>query len=179
MAQNKAQRRRNGRLPGPLLTTEPETSRKQLSWREPRSPARPRVEGSGRTVPGMPDPQPQAPHQPTRHLSRPHGRRPDPVGPTSLAPSLAPGGLAHASVSTVPRVQGQGRPPGQAIQEGSVMAEAAVSFAGNLTDQPEVRYTDSGIRPGQVPGGRLWSAGAGGVVLHRGRVARPGRACRR
>jgi single-strand DNA-binding protein len=25
------------------------------------------------------------------------------------------------------------------------MTEAAVSFAGNLTDQPEVRYTDSGI----------------------------------
>ena len=25
------------------------------------------------------------------------------------------------------------------------MTEAAVSFTGNLTDQPEVRYTDSGI----------------------------------
>jgi single-stranded DNA-binding protein len=25
------------------------------------------------------------------------------------------------------------------------MTEAAVSFAGNLADQPEVRYTDSGI----------------------------------
>jgi single-strand DNA-binding protein len=25
------------------------------------------------------------------------------------------------------------------------MTEAAVSFAGNLTDQPEVRYTDGGI----------------------------------
>jgi Single-strand binding protein family len=25
------------------------------------------------------------------------------------------------------------------------MTEASVSFAGNLTDQPEVRYTDSGI----------------------------------
>ena len=31
-------------------------------------------------------------------------------------------------------------------------------------------------RPGQVPGGRLREAGAGGVVLHRDRVARPGRA---
>jgi hypothetical protein len=29
------------------------------------------VEGSGRTVPGMPDPQPQALHQPTRHPNRP------------------------------------------------------------------------------------------------------------
>jgi single-stranded DNA-binding protein len=25
------------------------------------------------------------------------------------------------------------------------MTEASVSFAGNLTDQPKVRYTDSGI----------------------------------
>src|SRR5215207_9529044 len=47
--------------------------------------------------------------------------------------------------STVPRVQGQGRPPGQAIQEGRTMTEAAVSFAGNLTDDPEVRSTDAGI----------------------------------
>jgi single-strand DNA-binding protein len=57
------------------------------------------------------------------------------------------------------------------------MTEAAVSFAGNLTDQPEVRYTESGIartifRVAVVVGG------AGGVVLHRDRLARPGRACR-
>jgi single-strand DNA-binding protein len=51
----------------------------------------------------------------------------------------------HATVSTVPRFQGQGRPPGQAIQEGCIMTEAAVSFAGNLTDDPEVRHTESGI----------------------------------
>jgi single-strand DNA-binding protein len=48
-------------------------------------------------------------------------------------------------VSTVPRFQGQGKPPGQAIQEGSTMTEASVSFAGNLTDHPEVRYTEGGI----------------------------------
>src|SRR5829696_8291379 len=53
--------------------------------------------------------------------------------------------LPHATVSTVPRVQGQGRPPGQAIQEGRVMTEAAVSFAGNLTEDPEVRSSDGGI----------------------------------
>jgi hypothetical protein len=29
----------------------------------------------------------------------------------------------------------------------------AISFAGNLTDQPEVRYTEGGDRPGHVPGG--------------------------
>jgi hypothetical protein len=49
----------------------------------------------------------------------------------------------HATVSTVPRVQGQTARPG--IQEGCAMTEAAVSFAGNLTDQPEVRYTESDI----------------------------------
>jgi hypothetical protein len=46
-----------------------------------------------------------------------------------------------------------------------------------LTDDPEVRSTESD-RPGHVPGGRLWSAGPGGVVLHRHRLARPGRARR-
>ena len=38
------------------------------------------------------------------------------------------------------------------------MAEPSVSLAGNLTDDPAVRYTDSGIARGHVPGGRLWSA---------------------
>jgi single-strand DNA-binding protein len=51
----------------------------------------------------------------------------------------------HATVSTVPWVQGQGRPPGQATGRGRTMTEAAVSFAGNLTDEPEVRYTEGGI----------------------------------
>jgi single-strand DNA-binding protein len=53
--------------------------------------------------------------------------------------------LRHAKASTVPRVQGQGSPPGQASQEGSTMPDAQVSFAGNLTDQPELRHTDGGI----------------------------------
>jgi single-strand DNA-binding protein len=48
-------------------------------------------------------------------------------------------------VSTVPRFQGQGKPPGQAIQEGSSMTEASVSFAGNLTDDPELRHTEGSI----------------------------------
>ena len=39
----------------------------------------------------------------------------------------------HATVSTVPRVQGQGRPPGQATGRGSTMTEPSVSFAGNST----------------------------------------------
>jgi hypothetical protein len=44
----------------------------------------------------------------------------------------------HATVSTVPRVQGQGRPPGQATERGRTITEAAVNFASNLTDQPEL-----------------------------------------
>src|SRR5829696_4293400 len=51
----------------------------------------------------------------------------------------------HTTVSTIPRFQGQGRPPGQAFRRGCIMTEASVSFAGNLTNQPEVRYTESGI----------------------------------
>src|SRR5215218_8485238 len=51
----------------------------------------------------------------------------------------------HASVSTVPRFQGQGRPPGQATGRGRTMTEASVSFAGNLTDDPELRHTEGGI----------------------------------
>jgi single-strand DNA-binding protein len=51
----------------------------------------------------------------------------------------------HATVSTVPRFQGQGRPPGQATGKGQDHAEASVSFAGNLTDDPELRHTESGI----------------------------------
>ena len=56
------------------------------------------------------------------------------------------------------------------------MTEAAVSFAGNLTDDPEVRYTEAGIPRSRFRGGRVGPAGAGGVVLHRDRPARPGRA---
>jgi hypothetical protein len=48
-------------------------------------------------------------------------------------------------VATVPRFQGQGRPPGQATERGRTMTEATVSFAGNLTDDPELRHTEAGI----------------------------------
>jgi hypothetical protein len=55
--------------------------------------------------------------------------------------------LWHATVSTVPRFHGQGEPPGQASQEGSTMPDAQVSFAGNLTDDPKVRYNEGGMAP--------------------------------
>jgi hypothetical protein len=63
-----------------------------------------------------------------------------------------------------PGVQGQGRPPGQAPGRGRTMTEASVSFAGNLTDDPEVRYTESGIARGL--------GGVGGLIQQRlqGRV---------
>src|ERR671915_401763 len=44
-----------------------------------------------------------------------------------------------------PGFQGQGRPPGQATGRGRTMTEATVSFAGNLTDDPELRHTEAGI----------------------------------
>ena len=48
------------------------------------------------------------------------------------------------------------------------MTEAAVSFAGNLTDDPELRHPDGGLARAtfRVAGSR--AAKAGGVVLHRG-----------
>src|SRR5918992_3658505 len=44
-----------------------------------------------------------------------------------------------------PGFQGQGRPPGQATGRGRTMTEPSVSFAGNLTDDPELRHTEAGI----------------------------------
>ena len=48
----------------------------------------------------------------------------------------------------------------------------------HLTDDPEVRYTEVGS-PQRCSGWRCQPAGAGAVVVHRDRVARPGRACGR
>ena len=53
--------------------------------------------------------------------------------------------LRHATVSTVPRFQGQGRPARPGNRKGHIMIEASVSFAGNLTDHPEVRSTKGAI----------------------------------
>jgi single-strand DNA-binding protein len=50
-----------------------------------------------------------------------------------------------------PQRLGQGRPPGQATGRGRTMTEASVSFAGNLTDDPELRHTESGIAREQEP----------------------------
>jgi Single-strand binding protein family len=41
--------------------------------------------------------------------------------------------------------KGRADRPGQATGRGRTMTDASVSFAGNLTDDPEVRYTEAGI----------------------------------
>ena len=67
------------------------------------------------------------------------------MGPTSLAPLLAPGALSacHGIHRPPGPRAGQTARPGN--RKGQTMTEAAVSFAGNLTDDPEVRYTEGGI----------------------------------
>ena len=111
---------------------------------------------------GMPGPQPQALHQPTRHPSEVMQGRLRWLSRLALVLSW------HASVSTVPGSKGS--PPGQATGRGRTMTQAAVSFAGNLTDDPQVRYTDSRIAramfrwPSLVGGNRSrrsspWSSG--------------------
>src|SRR5918995_4835733 len=44
-----------------------------------------------------------------------------------------------------PGSKGRAHRPARHSQEGSTMTEAAVSFAGNLTDNPELRHTEGGI----------------------------------
>jgi single-strand DNA-binding protein len=57
---------------------------------------------------------------------------------------LPPVVLRHATVSTVPRFQGRADRPARQ-PTGHTMTEASVSFAGNLTDDPELRHTEGGI----------------------------------
>jgi hypothetical protein len=88
------------------------------------------------------------------------------VGSTASAGALvACHGVHH------PPVPRAGQTARLGIQEGCIMTEAAASFAGNLTDDPEVRYTEGGIAgpcsgwPCRVPGSRSrrsspWSCGA-------------------
>jgi Single-strand binding protein family len=60
--------------------------------------------------------------------------------------AACPGGLSACHGihrSSVPR--GPADRPARQSQEGCALTEAAVSFAGNLTDDPEVPYTEGGI----------------------------------
>jgi hypothetical protein len=75
--------------------------------------------------------------------------------------------------------------PTAPAQLGSISVSQAAGSAkpAELRRQPHRRPRATAHRgrdrPGHVPGGGVGSAGAGGVVLHRDRVARPGRACGR
>jgi single-strand DNA-binding protein len=51
----------------------------------------------------------------------------------------------HATVSTVPPGPRAGQTARPGNRKGRTMTEASVSFAGNLTDDPELRHTESGI----------------------------------
>ena len=131
------------------------------SRREPRSPTTPRVEGSGRTV--LACPAPSRKHSTNQPGTRARSCRADFVG--SVAWPWCSLGMPRCPPSPVPRAA---RPARQ--QEGRTMTQAAVSFAGNLTDDPQVRYTDSRIAramfrwPSLVGGNRSrrsspWSSG--------------------
>src|SRR5215211_2330478 len=73
------------------------------------------------------------------------GERPSPI--------FTPAGRHRGTFATLLACHGVHRPPvpraGQTARpgnrKGSTMTEAAVSFAGNLTDQPELGHTESGI----------------------------------
>src|SRR4029450_12172943 len=51
----------------------------------------------------------------------------------------------HATASTGPRFHEDGQTARPGNRKGYLMTEASVSFAGNLTDDPEVHSTESGI----------------------------------
>jgi hypothetical protein len=119
----------------------------------------------------MPDPQPQAPHQPSSAPEPAHGRRLIQSGRLRWLHRLPLALFRHATVSTVPRFQGQGRPPGQAAEKGQDHDRGQRQLRRQPHRRPRAAAHRERDRPGQVPGGGVGSAGAGAVVLHRDRVA--------
>ena len=99
--------------------------------------------GSGRTVLACPTPAASTP--PTNPAPEPAMAGNPATWPTSLAPSLAPEALSACHGIHRPPVPRAGQTARPGIQEGCNMTEASVSFAGNLTDDPEVRYTEGSI----------------------------------
>jgi Single-strand binding protein family len=129
----------------------------------------------------MPNPRRKRPTNPAPEPT--HGRRLILSGRLRWLCRLPLGVSRHATVSTVPRFQGQGRPPGQATGRGSTVTEPSVSFAGNLTDHPEVRYTEGGIARAvfrvAVSGRRDQEASFFTVVVWRDQPSMPPSHCRR
>ena len=85
-----------------------------------------RVEGSGRTVPGMPDPSRKRP-QPTRHPSQPMACSLIEAGGLRWLCRLPLVLSRHATVSTIPRGSRAGQTAGPGNRRGHTMTEAAVS----------------------------------------------------
>src|SRR5215217_6398954 len=115
------------------------------------------------------------------------GPEPAPTGPVpSLTVAWASPPFAswlwvlsrHATVSTVPRFQGQGRPPGQATG-GQDHDRGQRQLRRQPHRGPRGPLHRGRDRPDYVAGGRERPQGWGGVVLHRGRVAGSGQECGR
>jgi hypothetical protein len=161
VAQDQAQRRRYRRVPGPLLTAEPGTSCKQLSWREPRSPVTPGWRDlAGRCRHARP-PATSAP--PTNPAPEPiSDRQPDPVGPTLLALSLAPGGLAARHGVHRPPVPRAGQTPSHWVglsYDGNIVTGSPPG-ADRRRPNPGRRRAPDHIRwiPGQTGAPTVWPA---------------------
>jgi hypothetical protein len=105
------------------------------SWREPRSPTTPRVEGAGRTVLAFPTTSRKRPST-TRLLSRQKLARSCMAGFLgSTACPWRPCGMPRCPPS--PGSKGRADRPARQQERGRTMTGPAVSFAGNLTDDPE------------------------------------------
>src|SRR5215218_7057102 len=87
----------------------------------------------------------------------------------SAACPWGPGGRPRCPPSPGPRAGPTARPGNR---KGHTMTEAAVSFAGNLTEDPAGPLHRGWDRPGRGRGGGVGPSGAAGVVLHRRGVAR-------
>ena len=85
----------------------------------------------------------------------------------------------HATVSTGPRFHEDGQTARPGNRKGQHHDRGQRQLRRQPHRRPRAAAHRGRDRPGHVPGGGVGSAGAGGVVLHRGRVARPGRACGR
>src|SRR4029434_8718109 len=78
-----------------------------------------------------------------------HDSREARLGPADTRPwvfsRLPPVALGMPRCPPSPGSKGRADRPARQSMEGSSMTEASVSFAGHLTDDPEVRYTEAGI----------------------------------
>jgi hypothetical protein len=93
----------------------------------------------------MPNHQPQTPPQTNSAPEPATAGSSIQIGRVRSPRGLPLAALRHAKASTVPRFQGQGNPPGQAVPGGQQHVRRQRHLRRHLTDQPELRYTDGGI----------------------------------